>query len=137
MGTLPFKPAQCHKVHPRPAVGSLLQSSPLSKRAPTEASPYLIILPRQPQTRRFFPGWYQCPHIYGKQTGVREEWELRLCSPWPEAKILLLIKLSRASLSAQAPREGARAAGLPPRVTTPTAPASPRSWRICWGFTGN
>lgn len=55
----------------------------------------------------------------GSRQGLREEGEFRPCSAWPEAKILLLIKLSRASLSAQAPREGARAAGLPPLPQRP------------------
>lgn len=47
---------------------------------------------------------------------LRVEWEFRLCSAWPEPKILLLIKLSRASVSAQAPRDGSQGCRGCPRL---------------------
>lgn len=111
LGILAFNPNLCQKVHPRPAVGPLFQPNSLSKRAAAEASPYLIILPCNPKKRRFFQHGISALTYKGSRQGLRVEWEFRLCSPWPEPKILLLIKLSQASLSAQAPRDGSHGSG--------------------------
>lgn len=110
-----------------------LYSNPTLSPNPAEPSPSDNSTPATPKKGAFFQHNISALTYMGSRQGLRVEWEFRLCSPWPDPKILLLIKLSRASLSVQAPR----APGLPPRVMTLMAAASPRSWRICQSFAGN